>query len=119
MEELSAEQSCAGLVSSTSLSIVKDSGHLTWVMLHQPQEQRYPFLLACTVFSCLNTGLASSFGIVNIHSDVDVYDCTWGCANTIRESALEVDWKENPLSHQGLKTQVNIATGFSVQHSTN
>ena len=87
MEELSAEQSRAGLVSSTSLSIVKDSGHLTWVMLQQPQEQHYPFLLACAVF----LGLASSFWIVNVHDDVDVYDCTWSCANAVRESTLEVD----------------------------
>ena len=87
MEELSAEQSRAGLVSSTSLSIVKDSGHLTWVMLQQPQEQHCPFLLACAVF----LGLASSFWIVNVHDDVDVYDCTWSCANAVRESTLEVD----------------------------
>ena len=56
-------------------------------MLQPPQEQRNRCLLACAVFSCL----ASGFGIVNMHSDVDVYDCTWGSANTLRESALEAD----------------------------
>ena len=26
----------------------------------------------------------------------------WGCMNTVRESALKVDWEENPLLHQGI-----------------
>ena len=26
-----------------------------------------------------------------------------GCTNTVRESALEVDWEKNPLLHQGLE----------------
>ena len=26
-----------------------------------------------------------------------------GCADTLRESDLEVDWEDNPLPHQGLE----------------
>ena len=32
-------------------------------------------------------------------ADVDACDCTGGCTDTERESALKVDWEENPLPH--------------------
>ena len=30
-------------------------------------------------------------GIFNVHTNVNAYDCTRGCTDTIRESALKVD----------------------------
>ena len=34
-----------------------------------------------------------------------------GCANTIRESALKVDWEKNPLAHRGVEpTSVTLPT---------
>ena len=38
---------------SLSLSLSGNSGHLTWVKAQQPQEQRYPYLSVCAVFSCV------------------------------------------------------------------
>ena len=50
---------CAGVLFvfySTSLSLAGNSGRLTWVIKAQlPQEQRYPFLSVCAVFSCVQT----------------------------------------------------------------
>ena len=31
------------------------------------------------------------YGIFNVHTDVNACDCTWGCADTARESALKAD----------------------------
>ena len=33
------------------LPLAGNSGRLTWIRLQQPQEQRYPFLTVCAVFS--------------------------------------------------------------------
>ena len=48
----------------------------------QPQEQRYPFLSVCAVFSCVQTivwlPLVPVFGIFNVHTDVDACHCTRG-----------------------------------------
>ena len=50
----------------------------------QPQEQRYPFLSVCVVFSCVQTMVwLPGFGIFNKHTD--------GCTDIVRESALKVD----------------------------
>ena len=38
---------------STSLSLLGNSGHHSWV--RPPQEQHYPLLSACAVFSCVQT----------------------------------------------------------------
>ena len=27
----------------------------------------------------------------------------WGCTDTVRESALKVDWEKNPLPHRGIE----------------
>ena len=32
-----------------------------------------------------------NFGIFNVHADVNAFDCTRGCTDTVRESALKVD----------------------------
>ena len=54
--------SCRGLsyflfffLYSALLSLVGISGLLTWIRLQQLQEQQYPFLPVCAVFSCVQT----------------------------------------------------------------
>ena len=45
----------------------------------QPQEQRYPFISVCVVFSCVQTMVwLPVCGIFNVHTDVDTCDCTRG-----------------------------------------
>ena len=45
----------------------------------QPQEQRYPFLSECAVFSCVPTmAWLSVFGVFNVYTDADARDCTRG-----------------------------------------
>ena len=84
---------CFLFLFNTSFSLTGNSGGLTWVRLHQPPEQRYPFLSVCAVFPCVQTM---------------VYGCQWlgfltsaqmlmhvtahrGCTDTVTESALEAD----------------------------
>ena len=76
--------------------------------VQQLQEQRYPFLPVCAVFSCVQTMVwLPMFGILNVCKDVDACDCTRGlrfkltvgeksltAMSSMRlhaESALEVD----------------------------
>ena len=35
--------------------------------------------------------------IFNVHTDANACNCTWGCLDNKRESALKVDWEENLL----------------------
>ena len=39
------------------------------------------------------------YGIFNVHTDVNACDGTFGCTNTVRESALKVDW-ERKIPHR-------------------
>ena len=74
------------------LSLAGNSGHLTWVRLQQPQEQRYPFLTVHAVFTCVQTKVwLPVLGIFNVWTDVHAHDCTWECTNTVRESTLKVN----------------------------
>ena len=58
---------------------VGNSGGLTWVRLQQPQEQRYPFLTVCAVFSCVQTKVGLPlFGIVKVCTDNNACDFTQG-----------------------------------------
>ena len=43
------------------------------------------------------------YKIFILHTEVNACDCTWGCMDIERESALKVDWEENPLPHRGIK----------------
>ena len=44
----------------------------------QPQEHRYPFLPVCAVFLHVKTIVwLPVFGILNVHTDVNAYNCTW------------------------------------------
>ena len=67
-------------------------GCLTWIRLQQSVEQYYPFLTVRAVFSCVQTKVwLPMFGIFNVHTDVTACGCTWGCTDTVKESALKVD----------------------------
>ena len=35
-----------------------------------------------------------------------------GCTDTVRESALEVDWEKNPLPHRGLEPASVLRLAF-------
>ena len=74
---------------------------------HQPQEQHYPFLPVCAVFSCVpNNRWLPVFGIFIVCASVDVCGCTWGlyscglCKRVHAESRL---WEKNVLPHSGLE----------------
>ena len=62
-----------------TLSHAGNSGRFTWVSLQQPQEQRYPFLTVRAIVSCVRTKVwLPMLGIFNVHTDVNVIDCTQG-----------------------------------------
>ena len=54
---------------------------------------RYQTDGACWVFQCFCNPPNSDMdrGIFNVHTDVNACDCTRGCTDTVRESALKVD----------------------------
>ena len=54
---------------------------------------RYPTYGVCSVFQCFHNPLNSDMdcGIFNVHTNANACDCTRGCADTVRESALKVD----------------------------
>ena len=60
----------------------------------QPQEQRYPFLSVCVVFSCVQTivwlPLVPVFGIFNVHTDADVRDCTRGLSGHCKSVCSQI-----------------------------
>ena len=45
------------------------------------------------------------YGLFNVRTDVNAYECTRGCTDTVRESALKVDsgTEKNPLPHRGIE----------------
>ena len=56
-------------------------------------KSRYPTYGASWVFHCFHNPPNSDMGcrIFNVHTDVNASDCTRGCTDTVRESALKVD----------------------------
>ena len=86
----------------------------------QPQEQRYPFLSVCAVFPMVRTMVQLAvLRIINVGTDVNAFDCTPGCTDTVRETALEAVWEKNSLPHRGLEPASVLRLGFSVGRSTN
>ena len=71
----------------------------------QPQEQRYPFLSVCAVFSCVQRLVwLPVFGIFNMHTDVDACDCTRGLYGHRKRVCTESWlWEKSPLPHQGIE----------------
>ena len=58
---------------------LREIGSLWLGKAQQPQEQRYPFLSVCAVFSCVQTMVRlPKFGIVHVRTDVDACDRTRG-----------------------------------------
>ena len=43
------------------------------------------------------------YGIFNVRTDIKACDCTRGCTDIVRESALKVDWEKNPLPPRGIE----------------
>ena len=84
-----------------------------------PQEQRYPFLSVCAVFSCVQTMVGC--GIFNVRTDVvDACDCTRGLyGHRKRVCAEKLTLGEKFLAAPGTRTRVRIAQSFSVGRSTN
>ena len=91
---------------STSLSLVHTKLVSPYLgKAQQPREQRYPFLPACVVFSCVRTMVwLPVFGIFNVHTDVDACDCTrelYGHRKRVCTGSYL--WEKNPLPHRGLE----------------
>ena len=67
----------------------------------QLQEQCYPFLSVCVVFSCVQTMVwLLMFGIFNMRRCWCVRLHT-GAVRAVRESELEVDWEKKKTCHTG------------------
>ena len=65
--------------SSFHSSLVGNSVCLTWVRLHQPQEQCYPFLTMHAVFLCVQTRVwLLVTGTFHMCTGVNACDCTHG-----------------------------------------
>ena len=45
----------------------------------------------CSSVSIVHRTLTGDYGIFNVRTDVNACDCTRGCTDTVRESALKVD----------------------------
>ena len=101
---------------STSLSLAGKFGSPYLGEAQQPQEQRYPFLSVCAVFSCLQTMVwLPVFEIFNMRLHL----------GAVRTPYYEnMHWKltleeEEKNAGPGTGTRVSIAPGFSVGRSTN
>ena len=70
----SCRAACGLLSFGPPLSLVGNYGHITWVKLHQPQEQHHPFLPVCAVFLCV----AIVWDLFSVGADVGAGDCTQG-----------------------------------------
>ena len=59
----------------------------------QLRQSCYPTYGACWVFRCFHNPPNSDmdFGTFNVRTDDNAYDCTWGCADKVRKSALKDD----------------------------
>ena len=70
-------------------------------------ESRYPTYGACWVFGCFHNPPKSNmdYGIFNARTDVNACDCTRGCTDTVRESALKVDSGRKILCRIGESNQ--------------
>ena len=97
---------------STALSLPGNSGRLA---SDKPQEQRYPILSVCAVFSCVQTmDWLPVFGIFNVHTDDDTCDCTrvlYGHRKRVCTGSLP--WDKNPLPYRGSNPSQYFAWLFS------
>ena len=77
-------------------------------------ESRYPTFSACWVFQCFQNPPNSDmdYRIFNMGTDVNARNCTWRFMDTIRDSALKVDYGEKSLAALGNQTCIS---GMPVQ----
>ena len=76
------------------------------VKLRQLQEQCYPFLSVCTVFSCVHTMVRLPVLVFfKVRTNGDACGCTWGgdCTNTIIVYPESWHCEKDPLPHSGMK----------------
>ena len=52
---------------------------------------------------CFSVSSEMDYRFFNVCTDFDACLCTRGCIDTVRESAVIVDWKKNPLLHLGIE----------------
>ena len=68
---------------STSLSLAAN-GSPYLGKAQQPQEQRYPFLSVCVVFSCVQTMVwLPVFAIFNVCTDIAACECKLGAVRAL------------------------------------
>ena len=98
------------LLKKFSLSLAGNSGKV-----QQPQEQRYPFLSVCAVFSCIQTTVwLPVFGNLNVRTYTDACDCTRGMYGHCKSLHWKLTLGEKALAKPGTRTRVSTAPGFSV-----
>ena len=69
-------------------------------------ESRYPSYGACLMFQCFHNSPKSDmdYEIFSVRTDVNACNCTRGCTDTLRESALKIgSGKKNPSPRQGIE----------------
>ena len=71
--------------------------HTRWIRHRSCKSSaaRWPL---CAIFSCVQTIVRLKCVQISMHAIVH-----GGCTDTVRESALEVDWEKNSLPHRGLE----------------
>ena len=79
---------------------MENLGHLTWERLQQLQEQCYPFLPACAVFSHVQTmAWLTVFRTFNMHK----CQCICHHVEAVQTSEESFHWKLTLMLHQGLE----------------
>ena len=84
-----------------------------WVA-QQLQEQNYPFLPVCVVFSFVQTIVwRPVFGIFNVDTDVDAWNCTRGLhGHRKRVCTGSRLWEKNPLWYRGFEPASVLRLAF-------
>ena len=86
-------------------------------MLQLLQEQCYPFLSVCEVFSFVDA--LPALGFFDVYTDVDGgWGWGGGWPDIVKESALKVDSVRKVPCHMRESNRHQYCTGFSVQQST-
>ena len=72
----------------------------------------YPTYGACWMFTCFHNppNFDMDHGIFNVRADVNAWDCTRGCTDTERESALKVDCGRKIPCRPGNRTCISGVT---------
>ena len=99
------------------LTLAGNSGHLTWVRLQQPQQQRYPFLTVRAIFPCVPAKVwLPTLGIFNVYTDVNACDCTWGLFRHHKSLHCKLTLEEKSFARPGNWTCIS---GTPVRRSNN